>query len=438
MEPVRRGALGAGPYDAGDSVFSASEYGEIIEIADDRNDIITGDRVVLIIEDDALFAQILLDVAHERGFKAVVAAQGDVALRLARRYKPDAITLDIRLPDRDGWTVLDRLKHDPKTSHIPVHVITADDREDQPRKLGALMRLRKPVTREELIDAFDRLSEFAERKVKRLLVVEDDDAQRMSIVELIGEGDVETTAASNGEEALAQLRDRQFDCMVLDLRLPDMSGFELIETIQDELGLLDLPIIVYTGKDLTEKEETQLRMVTDAIVVKEVNSPERLLAETSLFLHRVETSLPEPKRRMLEQLLRRDPALEGRKVLIVDDDVRNIFALTSALEAYNIEVLRAENGREGIETLEQNPDIDVVLMDIMMPEMDGYETMQAMRRIEQFKDLPIIALTAKAMKADRDKCIEAGASDYIAKPLDIDQLLSMLRVWLYRRRAANV
>ena len=217
-----------------------------------------------------------------------------------------------------------------------------------------------------------------------------------------------------------------------------MSGFELIELIQKQLGLSNLPIIIYTGKDLTEKEETQLRMVADAIVVKEANSPERLLAETSIFLHRVETSLPEPKRRMLEQLLRRDPVLEGRKVLVVDDDVRNIFALTSALETYRMEVLRAENGREGIETLAQNPDIDVVLMDIMMPEMDGYETMQAIRQIEQYQNLPIIALTAKAMKADRDKCIEAGASDYIAKPLDIDQLLSMLRVWLHRRKVTNV
>jgi CheY-like chemotaxis protein/signal transduction histidine kinase/HAMP domain-containing protein len=434
----RRPAADADAFESEGARLSSGDFGEIIEVADDRNNIAPGDRVVLIVEDDALFSQILLDLAHERGFKGVVAAQGDAALRLARRYKPDAITLDIRLPDRDGWTVLDRLKHDPKTSHIPVHVITADDREYQPRKLGALTHLRKPVTREELIDAFDRLADFAQRKVKHLLVVEDDDAQRMSIVELIGEGDVQTTAVSSGEEAVALLQEREFDCMVLDLKLPDMTGFELIETIQNELGLLDLPIIVYTGKDLTEKEETQLRMVTDAIVVKEANSPERLLAETSLFLHRVETSLPEPKRRMLEQLLRRDPVLEGRKVLIVDDDVRNIFALTSALETYNIEVLRAENGREGIETLEQNPDIDVVLMDIMMPEMDGYETMQAMREIGRFKELPIIALTAKAMKADRDKCIEAGASDYIAKPLDIDQLLSMLRVWLYRRKATSV
>jgi len=224
--------------------------------------------------------------------------------------------------------------------------------------------------------------------------------------------------------------------MVLDPRLPDMSGVELIETIQRELGLFDLPIVLNTGKELNEKEEAQLRKIADAIVVKEADSPERLLAETSLFLHLIETSLPEQKRKILEELLRRDPALQGRKVLIVDDDVRNIFAITSALEASDIKVLRAENGREGIEALEQNHDIDMVLMDIMMPEMDGYETMRAIRRVERLKDLPIIALTAKAMKADRDKCIEAGASDYIAKPIDMDQLLSMLRVWLYRSKTA--
>jgi CheY-like chemotaxis protein len=293
------------------------------------------------------------------------------------------------------------------------------------------------VTREQLNEAFDQITDFAQRTVRRLLVVEDDDVQRMSIVELIGEGDVVTTAVATGEEALAELRRQDFDCMVLDLRLPDMTGFDLIERIQHELLLVDLPIIVYTGKELTEKEDTQLRLVTDAIVVKEANSPERLLAETSLFLHRVETSLPEPKRQLLEQMMRRDPILQGRKVLVVDDDVRNIFALTSALEGHSMEVLRAENGREGIELLEQNPDIDMVLMDIMMPEMDGYETMRAIREKEQFRSLPIIALTAKAMKADRDKCIEAGASDYIAKPLDMDQLLSMLRVRLYQHRSTN-
>ncbi len=419
------------------SSLTSGEYYEMVEVPDDRDDINPGDRVVLIVEDDVLFAQVLLDIARVKGFKGLVAVQGDAALTLARRYKLDAITLDIRLPDRDGWTVFDRLKRDPKTSHIPIHVITADDRDYHPRRHGAFTHLCKPVTREQLVESFDKIAAFAERHVRRLLVVEDDDVQRMSIVELIGEGDVQTTDVATGEEALAELQSEEFDCMVLDLRLPDIDGFELIERIQKELGLVDLPIIIYTGKELTDKEETQLRRVADAVVVKEANSPERLLAETSLFLHRVETDLPEPKRRMLERLLRSDPILGGRKVLIVDDDVRNIFALTSALEAYHMTVLRAENGSEGIELLEQNPDTDLVLMDIMMPEMNGYETLQAIRQIEQFRQLPIIALTAKAMKTDRDKCIEAGASDYIAKPLDMDQLLSMLRVQLYRPKAAS-
>ncbi|MCI0664995.1 MAG: response regulator, partial [Acidobacteria bacterium] len=414
-----------------------SDHVDVIEIADDRHQINSGDQIVLIVEDDATFAQILLDAAHENGFKAVVAAHGHSALTLARRYNPEAITLDIRLPDRDGWTVFDRLKHNPKTSHIPIYIITADDREYQSRRFGALTYLRKPVTRDQLAEAFARITAFSQRKVRQLLVVEDNPAQRMGIVELIAGGDVQTVAVDNGADALNELRNRQFDCMVLDLRLPDMDGFELIGRIQNELGKVELPIIVYTGKELTEKEEAQLRKVTAAIVIKEANSPERLLAETSLFLHRVEANMPEAKRRMLEQLLRRDPALAGYKVLIIDDDVRNIFALTSALETYNMEVLRAENGREGIEMLEKNPEVDVVLMDIMMPEMDGYETMQAIRKLERFKSLPIIALTAKAMQADRDKCIEAGASDYIAKPLDMEQLLSMLRVWLYHRREAG-
>ncbi|HZF38839.1 MAG TPA: response regulator, partial [Blastocatellia bacterium] len=416
------------------SPISSGDYGEIIEVADDRNNIKPGDRVALIVEDDAPFAQVLLDIARERGFKGVVASQGAAALWLAHRYKPDAITLDIRLPDRDGWTVLDRLKHDPKTSHIPIHVITADDREPRPRELGALTYLRKPVTREHLVEAFDRVAEFAGRKDKLLLVVEGDDAQRASVVELISEDAVRTTAVATGEEALAQLQGQRFDCMALNPKLPDMPAAELIEAMRRDPGLFDLPIIVYNGKDLTEQEEARFRAAADAMVVKEAASPERLLAEASLFLHLAEASLPESKRRMLEQSLRHDPAIEGRRVLVVDDDVRNIFALTSALEAYDIKVLRAENGRAGIEALKKHPDIDLVLMDIMMPEMDGYETIRAIRRIERFKDLPIIALTARAMKADRDKCVEAGASDYIAKPLDMDQLLSMLRVWLRRRK----
>jgi CheY-like chemotaxis protein/HAMP domain-containing protein len=417
-------------YDMDAALIGASE------ISDDRNSIFDGERVVLIVEDDLNFARILLDLAREKNFKGLVATRGDAALALARKYKPDAITLDIKLPDRDGWTVLDRLKHDPNTSHIPVHIISGEEQRQRALHLGAITHLQKPVSREDLASAFDQITAFAERRVRRLLVVEDDDAQRMSIVELIGNGDVTTTAVATGQEALDALQNEPFDCMVVDLKLPDMSGFDLIERIQKDLGRADLPIIVYTGKELTGKEETQLRKVADAIIVKEVSSPERLLAETALFLHRVEANLPEPKRRMLEQLHRRDPVLAGRKVLIVDDDVRNIFALTSALESHNMEVVHAENGQEGIDTLQATEGVEAVLMDIMMPGMDGYQAIQAIREIERFKNLPIIALTAKAMKADRDRCIEAGASDYISKPLDIDQLLSLLRVWLYHQEEA--
>jgi HAMP domain-containing protein/CheY-like chemotaxis protein/GAF domain-containing protein len=406
---------------------------DVSEVSDDRHAIFDGERVVLIVEDDINFAGILLDLAREKGFKGLVATRGDAALALARKYKPDAITLDIKLPDRDGWTVLDRLKHDPNTSHIPVHIISGEEQRQRALHLGAITHLQKPVSREDLASAFDNIATFAEKRVRKLLVVEDDDTQRMSIVELIGNGDVVTTAVATGEEALAALKEDSFDCMVLDLKLPDMTGFDLIEKLQKELGRADLPIIIYTGKELTSKEETQLRKVADAIIVKEASSPERLLAETALFLHRVEANLPEPKRRILEQLHRRDPVLAGRKVLIVDDDVRNIFALTSALESHNMEVVHAENGQEGINLLKETPGIEVVLMDIMMPGMDGYEAIREIRQLEEFGELPIIALTAKAMKADRDRCIEAGASDYISKPLDIDQLLSLLRVWLYKQ-----
>jgi len=406
-------------------------------VPDDRNDIQNGDRVVLIVEDDISFAGILLDLAREKGFKGLVANSGRMALALARKYKPSAITLDIQLPDRDGWTVLDRLKHDAETSHIPVHIISVEPQRQRALQQGAFTHWQKPVTYADLGRAFDSIRDFAERRIRKLLVVEDDDVQRLSVVELIGNGDVKTTAVATGQEALNILKDERFDCMVLDLKLPDMTGFELIEKLQTDLGRYDLPIIVYTGKELTRKEERHLKKVADAIIVKEASSPERLLAETALFLHRVEADLPEPKRRMLEKLHRSDPVLAGRKVLVVDDDVRNIFALTSALEAHNMEVVHAENGQEGIDLLQATPDIEAILMDIMMPEMDGYEAITAIRQMKQFKQLPIIALTAKAMMADRDRCLAVGASDYISKPLDIDQLLSLLRVWLYRQNESG-
>src|SRR5258707_326753 len=401
-------------------------------IADDRNEIEEGDRAVLIVEDDISFAQILLDLTRTKGFKGLVATTGNAALALAHKYLPTAITLDIRLPDRDGWTVLDRLKHDARTRHIPVHIITVEEQRRRALRQGAYAHLQKPVKREDLAVTFDNITAFVERGARKLLVVEDDDAQRMSVVELIGNGDVNTTAVATGQEALNKLQSEKFDCMVLDLKLPDMTGFELIEKMATS-SRSDLPIIVYTGKELTRKEELLLRRVATSIIIKQADSPERLLAETALFLHRVEANLPEPKRRMIEKLNRRDPMLAGRKGLIVDDDVRNIFALTSALEAYNMNVLHAENGQEGIKLLQATDGIEAVLMDIMMPEMDGYEAISAIRQMVRFKHLPIIALTAKAMKADRDHCLEVGASDYISKPLDVDHLLSLLRVWLSRQ-----
>jgi HAMP domain-containing protein/CheY-like chemotaxis protein len=398
-------------------------------VQDDRHDLLLGDRVLLIVEDDANFARVLLDTAHAKGFKAVVASRGDKALEQLHQLDITAITLDIFLPDMDGWAVLDQLKHDPNARHIPVQILTGEEDRGRGLKMGAASVLTKPLTRAKLEQAFDNIAGFLERKQKRLLVVEDEEIQRNKIVELIGNGDVLTTAVGSGREALALLREQHFDCMVLDLSLPDVSGFDLLEEIKKEERLRDLPIIIYTARELSKKEETELKKVAQTIVLKDVRSPERLLEETSLFLHRVTANLPSNQRRILEEFHQTDAVLAGKKILIVDDDIRNIFALTSVLEHNNLTVLSAESGPEGISLLEQTPDIFLVLMDIMMPEMDGFEAIRAIRKLGQFQLLPIIALTAKAMKGDREKCLEAGASDYIAKPVKTQQLLSLLRVW---------
>ncbi len=416
----------------GDISPSPKMVSSISEIPDDRLTIESGDRVLLIIEDDDKFARILLDMAREQGFKGIVALQSKQGLALAQQFEPNAIMLDIHMPEMDGWTVLDRLKHNPSTRHIPVHILSVDERQQRGLKLGAITYLQKPVSPEALNQVLTEIKSFIERQVKNLLIVEDDSIQAQSIIELIGNSDVHSTAVGTGKEALEILRSQHFDCMVLDLGLPDMTGFTLIEQIKLEPRLVKLPIIIYTGKELSRQEETQLRGLAETIIIKNVRSPERLLDETALFLHRVQANLPAPKRQILEQLHQTDPVLANRKILIVDDDLRNIFAITSFLESYHMEVLFAENGRDGIEKLIANPDINIVLMDIMMPEMDGYETTRAIRQQPQFRSLPIIALTAKAMPGDREKCIEAGASDYITKPVDTEQLLSLLRVWLYR------
>ncbi|KOR82085.1 response regulator [Paenibacillus solani] len=402
-----------------------------VQVEDDRNQLGPTDKILLIIEDDVKFARILLDMARSRGFKALVALQGDIGLEMAKSYIPDAIILDIQLPVIDGWSVMGELKSSAVTRHIPVHVISVVDEVKQGMMMGAIAYLKKPSSREALEDAFTHIESYAEKSMKHLLIVEDDDIQRNSIIELIGHDDVSITAVSTGAEALRELHKQRYDCMVLDLMLTDMTGFELLDQIRDDENLVDLPIIIYTGKDLDSKEEMQLRKYAESIIIKDVKSPERLLDETTLFLHRVEADLPEDKREILQKLHNKEELFEGKKILLVDDDIRNVFALSSVLEGYNMEVVFAENGREAIELLQENPDFDLVLMDMMMPEMDGYEAMRRLREMPEFHKLPIIALTAKAMKEDRAKCIEAGASDYMKKPIQTEQLLSLMRVWLY-------
>jgi HAMP domain-containing protein/CheY-like chemotaxis protein/GAF domain-containing protein len=404
-----------------------------IEVGGDRDKIGPGDRVVLIVEDDPTFADVLLRIAHENGFKGLTTCCGEAVAQIAQRHRPDAITLDLRLPDMDGWVVLDRLKHNPRTRHIPVHVISVDDRYRQGgAKHGALAYLLKPVSRRDLDEAFRTLQRFLEQGTRKLLVVEDNEIERHNIVNLIGDGDVNTTAVATAAEAVGALRSQSFDCVVIDLGLPDMPGIELIKKIKHDLGLMNLPVIVYTGKDLSPDDEAQLKELTETVIVKDVRSMELLVDETALFLHRVEEKLPPAARELVAQARKEDLALAGKTVLVVDDDFRNIFALTSILERWDMKVVRAENGKEALEMLEKNPDVDIILMDIMMPQMDGYETTRAIRRMEPVRSIPIIALTAKAMKGDREKCLESGASDYLAKPVNSEQLLSTLRVWLGR------
>jgi len=401
-------------------------------VPDDRHDIREGDSVLLIVEDDPHYARILLSIARDRGFKGLVANRGQQALSLVREYRPTAITLDVFLPDMLGWTVLNNLKLDPLARHIPVQMISVEEERQHGLSHGAFSYLVKPATTHDLERAIDKLKTHATPHTKRLLVVEDNDIERASIVELLGHDDIEITAVGTGAAALDTLREHSFECCVVDLRLPDMSGFELLERLQAQQSLQDLPIVVFTGKELTSAEEALLHTVAKSIVLKDVQSPERLLDETSLFLHRVMSDLPEDKRRMIERLHDSNEALRGRKVLVVDDDVRNIFALTTVLENQEMEVLSATNGRQAINLIRNTPDLSVVLMDIMMPEMDGYDTMREIRQNATLRALPIVALTAKAMKGDREKCLEAGASDYIAKPVNTDELLSLLRIWLYR------
>jgi CheY-like chemotaxis protein/signal transduction histidine kinase len=401
-------------------------------IDDDRADLRDADTILLIVEDDPHYACLLRDLARDRGFKVLVATRGAEALALAREFHPMAVSLDVFLPDMLGWTVLNHLKQDPAMRHIPVQILTLDEDRQHGLSRGAFAFVQKPTTPDELKTAFSRIKEYSAPHLKRLLVVEDNLGEQLSIRELLGHNDIQVTIAATGEEALAAIAEQPFDCMVLDLRLPDMSGFDVLERLRDTPSLADLPVVVFTGKDLSSEEDARLHMLARSVVVKGVESPERLLDETALFLHRVVADLPPEKQQMLDRLHRSDDALVGKKVLVVDDDVRNIFALSSVLERRGMTVLTAGTGREAIETLSSTSDVAIVLMDIMMPEMDGYETMQVIRQNPAFRRLPIIALTAKAMKGDREKCLEAGASEYLAKPVNTEQLLSGLRMWLHR------
>jgi HAMP domain-containing protein/CheY-like chemotaxis protein/signal transduction histidine kinase len=402
-------------------------------IEDDRLTVGPGDRTLVIVEDDPKFATILLEVARGMNFKGLVAGTGSDGLALARNFRPDAVVLDIRLPDMDGWRFLDLLKRNPETRHIPVNIVSGDDSTAMGAQMGAFSVLAKPAERDALFALFDRTAQFISRPIKKLLVIEDDEAQSLNITNIVGEGDVEISLATTGREAIKLVSEQSFDCVILDLGLPDMDGAEVLDQIrkqEEAQGSGHLPVIVYTARDLDRREEAKLRKMAETVISKNPDSYNRLYDESALFLHRLVAGLPPEKQILLSNVRQREPSLAGRRVLIVDDDVRNIFSLASLLEQHQMEVLHAENGRDAIAILETTPSIDVVLMDVMMPEMDGYETMRSIRARERFRSLPVIAVTAKAMKEDREKCIQAGASDYAAKPVDIDQIISVLRVWL--------
>ncbi|WP_256809991.1 response regulator [Pseudomonas siliginis] len=402
----------------------------IPRFADDRDKAPFATRCILVVEDEPNFARILYDLAHELGYQCLVAHGADEGYDLAREFVPDAILLDMRLPDHSGLTVLQRLKERAETRHIPVHVISVEDRVEAAMHMGAIGYAVKPTTREELKDVFARLEAKLTQKVKRVLLVEDDDLQRESIARLIGDEDIEITAVGLAQDALELLRTTIYDCMVIDLKLPDMLGNDLLKRMSTEDICSFPPVIVYTGRNLTRDEEAELRKYSRSIIIKGARSPERLLDEVTLFLHKVESQLSHERQKMLKTARSRDKVFEGRKVLLVDDDVRNIFALTSALEHKGAVVVIGRNGREAIEKLHEVEDIDLVLMDVMMPEMDGFEATMEIRKDPRWRKLPIIAVTAKAMKDDQERCLQAGANDYLAKPIDLDRLFSLIRVWL--------
>ncbi len=406
-------------------------------VQDDRGRLSKDSRLVLVIEDDAHFAAILRDLAREMGFQCVIAETAGEGIEAAVTYAPSGIVLDLNLPDHSGLGVLDQLKRSPATRHIPVHVVSVSDRTQEALGLGAVGYAVKPVNREQMVEAFHKLEAKLAQEMRRVLIVEDDAGQREAIAKLLAGDRVEIVAVATAAEALDRLRALTFDCMVVDLNLPDLSGYQLLEQMASQEEVSFPPVIVYTGRSLDRDEEQRLRRFSRSIIIKDARSPERLLDEVTLFLHQVESRLPPERQRMLKDARSRDAALTGRRVLVVEDDVRNVFALSSALEPTGVKVQIARNGKEALEALSRSQGepaagVDLVLMDIMMPEMDGLTAMREIRRNPQWEKLPIIALTAKAMKDDYEKCLAAGANDYIAKPLDVEKLLSLLRVWMPR------
>ncbi|MES2438398.1 MAG: response regulator [Verrucomicrobiota bacterium] len=407
------------------------------KIHDDRESLTSAGRVILVVEDDESFARIVYDLAHDLHFECLIATTAEEALVLSKQFLPSAIVLDVGLPDNSGLTVLERLKADSRTRHIPVHVVSAGDYMKTAMALGAVGYMFKPVKREQLAEAFQNLETRFTRKMRRVLVVEDDPVQVEAMCDLLGSGDVNAVCAQTAAECLEKLSSETFDCMVLDLSLPDASGFALLEKLSADDSYSFPPVIVYTGRDLSQEEEQRLRRYSKSIIIKGAKSPERLLDEVTLFLHQVVSDLPVEKQRMIEKSNNRDTALEGRCILVAEDDVRNVFALTSLLEGRGVKLRIARNGREAISALEDSLtdpalNVDLVLMDIMMPEMDGLTAMQEIRRRPEWGKLPIIALTAKAMKSDQEQCLNAGANDYLSKPLDVEKLLSLIRVWMPR------
>jgi CheY-like chemotaxis protein len=405
-------------------------------VDDDRSHLTGGQRILLVIEDDEAFAGIVRDLSREMGFQTLVAGTAEEAVQLARRYRPSAVVLDVGLPDQSGLTVLDRLKRDVETRHIPVHVISGADHSQTALSLGAVGYLVKPVQREDLAEVLSTLESRLTRTMRRVLIVEDDPAQREALTALLAAGDVQTVTAGTAAECLEKLQHETFDCMVLDLSLPDASGFTLLETLSADGQHSFPPVIVYTGHDLSADDEQRLRRYSSSIIIKGARSPERLLDEVSLFLHQVVAELPPEQQQMIQKARNRDAVLEGRRILVVEDDVRNVYALCNILEPRGASVEIARNGREALDALakaaEAGPPIDLVLMDVMMPVMDGLAATREIRQDPRWAELPVIMLTAKAMPDDQETCLAAGASDYMAKPLDVDKLLSLVRVWMPR------